>query len=305
MKNRIKKCLKKSVFFLGILFSLESTLAHAEAADVIYYSENVREIDISSIQSMLLIFPDSPFGVSCQGDTSKGKEEKLVEIKPPEDNSVYDQLAGAAALANTTGSLYNGLPNKINSSQKNIAQDLMSKRLILTPLKKTGVSTCTFELANQDSFTVEFHLNKKVILPAIEFKNLYQNVKKSSVIAQTIGGLNLFKILLSGNNISFFSDVTPPHPFSYFWSTANAQYKVEYIGTDKTSYKAWRIQGKLKNNISSFQLKPRGVGDLFYSASLNSENFQQEQSYKKGEVVSLYILSRADLQNYEMESLLP
>jgi hypothetical protein len=303
--NKNKRSFFQMVSIFGAVFSLVSVNAHAESADVIYYSETVRQIDISAIQSMLLIFPESPFGVSCQGDTSKGKEEKLVEIKPPEDNSVYDQLAGAAALSSTTGSLYNGLPNKINSTQKDIAQDLMSKRLVLTPLKKSGVSTCTFELSNQDSFTVEFHLNKKVIRPAIEFKNLYQNVKKSSVIAQTIGGLNLFKILLSGNNISFFSDITPSHPFSYFWDTANAQYTVEYIGTDKTSYKAWRIQGKLKNNIPSFQLKPKGVGDLFYSAALKDDNFHQAESYKKGEEVNLYVLSRADFQNYEMEALLP
>lgn len=305
MQKKIKRKFLQTVSIFGAVFSLVSVNAYAESADVIYYSENIRQIDISAIQSMLLIFPESPFGVSCQGDTSKGKEEKLVEIKPPEDNSVYDQLAGAASLANTTGSLYNGLPNKINSSQKDIAQELMSKRLVLTPLKKIGVSTCTFELSNHDSFTVEFHLSKKVILPAIEFKNLYQNVKKSSVIARSIGGLNLFKILLSGNNISFFSDITPPHPFSYFWNTANAQYSVEYIGTDKSSFKAWRIQGKLKNNIPSFQLKPRGVGDLFYSAALKDDNFHQEDFYKKGERVNLYILSRADLQNYEMEALLP
>lgn len=281
--------------------------ANAEQADVVYYSEAVRQIDISSIQSMLLIFPEAPFGVSCQGDSLRGKEERLVDIKPPDDNSSFDQLATSGSLSNVTGNLYNGLPNKVDSSQKNIAQDLLSKRLLLTPLRKSGVATCTFELSNQDSFTVEFHLSRKVIRPAIEFKNLYQNTKKASMIVQSIGGLNLFKVLISGNDVSFLSDMTPGqyNTLASTWNTSSANYKFEYIGTDKSSFKAWRINAKLKKNISNFQLSPKSVGDLYYSTVLNENSLSQKESYKKGEYVRLYVLSRADFQSYEMEALLP
>lgn len=187
-KSILNRCLKFSLFSFC---SSVSFFAYAEQADVVYFSESVRQIDVSSIQSMLLIFPEAPFGVSCQGDSLRGREERLVDIKPPDDNSSFDQLATSGSLSNSTGNLYNGLPNKVDSSQKNMAQDLLSRRLLLTPLKKSGIATCTFELSNQDSFTIEFHLSRKVIRPAIEFKNLYQNTKKASAIAQSIGGLNL------------------------------------------------------------------------------------------------------------------
>lgn len=299
--NRVLKfCLWS--FCLSISF-----FAYAEQADVVYFSETVRQIDISSIQSMLLIFPEAPFGVSCQGDSARGREERLVDIKPPDDNSSYDQLATSGSLLNSTGNLYNGLPNKVDSSQKNMAQDLLSRRLLLSPLKKSGIATCTFELSNQDSFTIEFHLSKKFIRPAIEFKNLYQNTKKASAIAQSIGGLNLFKILISGNDVSFLSDMTPSgfNTLASSWSTNTANYKFEYVGTDKSTFKAWRIIAKIKKTVSNFQLNPKGVGDLYYSAAMNDDSLHQKDSYKKGDHIRLYVLSRADFQSYEMEALLP
>jgi len=309
MMSTKKTKIKRILFNIGIISSSVGHYfnAYAEQADVVYYSEAVRQIDISSVQSMLLIFPEAPFGVSCQGDSLKGKGERLVDIKPPDDNSSYDQLATSGSLSNLTGNLYNGLPNKVDSSQKNMAQDLLSRRLLLTPLRKSGTATCTFELSNQDSFTVEFHLSKKVIRPAIEFKNLYQNTKKASAIAQSIGGLNLFKVLISGNDVSFLSDMTPSqfNTLASTWSTTAANYKFEYIGTDKSNFKAWRIHAKLKKNFSNFQLSPKSVGDLYYSTVMNENSLSQKESYKKGEYVRLYVLSRADFQSSEMEALLP
>ena len=297
---------------LPALFFCKAGFLYAKQPDAVYFSDNIKHVNISSTQQMLLIFPEAPFGRSCQNKEeisnkkkkfNKNNDDKLVDIKPPDENSSFSGLGdNSAYLANSTKNLYNGLPNKFDNMQNDLVKELLSKRLILTPLKKSGTAVCTFELADQESFTIAFHLMSDVVKPAIEFKNLYQNKKEATQISQSIGGLGVFKILLTGQEISFFSNVTP-----YDKELLNdlANYKIDYIGTDKNSYKAWRITARLKKNIEDkIVLKPKNLGDLFYSA-VSKNDSTYDDKYLANEKIKIFILSRPDLELSELKEILP
>lgn len=306
--------MRNKYLILPALLLCKAGFLYAKQADIVYFSDSIKHVDISSTQQMLLIFPDAPFGVSCQNrdDESNNKkkkkfnknnDDKLVDIKPPDENSSFTGIGdNSAYLANSSKNLYNGLPNKFDNMQNDLVKELLSKRLILTPIKKSGTAVCTFDLADQESFTIAFHLMSDTVKPAVEFKNLYQNKKQATQISQSIGGLGVFKILLSGQDISFFSNVTP-----YDRELLNnlATYKIDYIGTDKNSYKAWRITAKLKKDVEDkIILKPKNLGDLFYSA-ISKNDSTYDDKYLANEKIKIFILSRPDLELSELKEILP
>lgn len=255
----------------------------ANANEKFYYSNQIKEIKISNKDETLLEFPASPLASACQ-------PRGIVDITPAEVNPF------------TTQDVINAANRNANTPPKENEEDFISKFLKLSPNGKEGSATCTFSLSNNDSFQIKFNLTKNIQRPQIKFLNLYSNAPKAAEISKTLGGINIFRILVVGNNLSYFSDITD-NLVSKTWVSNIATYKFEYAGTDRNIYAAWKIRVYPKSKMTNEPLTVKNTGDVYFSAAVNTTN-PQKYEFETGEEFTLFILTRSDISEHEITGML-
>lgn len=290
----------KTKFLLGLL-SLAGTPV-ALAQDLYYYSESVRDILVSGNDDTLLFFPSPPLTSACQ-------PRGVVDL------TLVDEVADAAGGRLSNNALMEAARDaREKPAKENVAQgsqSLLSRALRLYPSRGSQDSTtCAFRLANGDSFSVRFGLSASLHKPQIEFRSLYQNAARGAEVSRSLGGLNLFRALVTGADLTFLANTTPTESDDEtkgkrkftVKTTSKARYTLVYRATDKAQFTVWRYEGKASAAIPVAPLKPQAMGDVLFSTIFRPGN---PEVIKDGESFSLYLLTRSDLEPREVEAILP
>jgi len=255
--------------------------AHADSTH--FFHETVRDEEISSDDETLLVFPSPPLAAVCQPTgVIELNLANSVDNFTKSKSSLSDLDAATCAAKGTckTSTLDSSLARMLSAVPKD-------------PYKTK--TTCSFRLSNNESFSVNFLLKSNMHKPKVEFKNLFENQDTNGDVTKTLGGMNVFRSLLTGENPTFFVDLTKivgkgDGPATYkTLRTKNSTYHLLYYGTDKTRFSAWRYKVSRQLPIEPLSKK---IGFLLYSAFVQKKN-------------ELILLTRHDVTVREIEALLP
>lgn len=306
---------KKYIYF-GLFFSQWiASISHAQ--EIFYFSDHARDLEVSSNSETMLSFPSPPYARVCQ-------PSGILDLYPIES---ADDLESVSLPLGFQDSGSKGLPLTGDSPQKvNASTDseLTASHLKLIPKKTSGSAVCAIRLSNEQVINVRFILNDLVSKPLIEFRSLLEKARSGSAYNETLGPINIFRAILSGGDLAFLVDDTPTlltsndstkngieilHSKPFTKSTPLASYRLEYVGTDKDLYKAWRFEGLAEKEIATSQdLRNVKIGELYFSAF---QRLSQEKSpdyvptIHSGEKFKLFVLSRGDISAQEMMEKLP
>ncbi len=276
----------KHLFFTTCLFLSQNAFS---IEGVHFFSEQIKDETISSRDETLLIFPSPPLASACQ-------PMGVLDITLQEESEVFNPRAGPAQIARAA-CLADG-----TCSEEAEKKEILAKLLKAVPIKgsQSSSTTCGFRLAGGESFSVRFVLDESIHKPKIEFKNLYQTADKAQDVTKALGGLNVFRSLLSGEKPTYLIDLTAKMRTSdntshrVYW-TKYGRYTLMYYGTDKSRYAAWQYHVTAKETSKIEKLKPKQLGQILYSALIPNK----EGAYK------FFLLTRSDVTAKEIEAILP
>jgi hypothetical protein len=237
----------------------------------------------------------------------------VVELYPLES---VGELEG---LLVPSGMNYKALPSESGSGGKSSHDDLLAKHLRLVPKRQAGTTTCAIRLVDGQVVTIRLVLGKMVAKPAVEFRSAWAKARGGAEIATTLGSLELFRALLLGGDLTFLVDETPPQererhgerPVKYSL-TDTTSYELQYVGTDKESFKAWKFRGTAAQTFRPVPIKDARLGDFYFSAFLPVSSgsgagvpTSPTHEFGRGEEFYFYVLSRSDISVREMLERLP
>lgn len=249
-----------------------------------YYNDAVRDEEISSEDETLLVFPSPPLAAVCQptGVVELNLANSIDNISKSKPS--FGDLDAATCAAKGT----------CKTTSRDTALARMLSAVPKDPYKTK--TTCSFRLSNNESFSVNFLLKTNMHKPKVEFKNLFENQDTSGEVTKSLGGMNVFRSLLNGENPTYLVDLTKivvngdgPATRGTL-RTKNSTYKLTYHGTDKTRFSAWRY--KVSGKFPFEPLTSKKIGLLLYSAFVESKH-------------ELVLLTRHDVSAREIEALLP
>ena len=251
-----------------------------------FYADKPRSLEINANDASLLLFPSPSLTHLCQPSgvvdlsTLKSLYQAQTILPNRQRYAVFDQI--------NQETKNNGVEDKNRDFG-------LARMLKITPLKRSGSTICAIGLVSGETVQVRFDLSSQLERPFVEFKHI-SDFKREGVINK-IGGLNIFRDLLKGGDLSYFINITPSFTR---WRTENANWKIEYVGTDYKTYKAWRIKGIARRNFEGPEfIETSFVGQIIFSA------WKKSRFLKKDDEYFLYLLTTHDFGKKEMMRRLP
>ena len=233
---------------------------NAFAVEKFYYGDLPKFLEVNSKDSMLLSFPSPPFSVSCQ-------PSGIVELNLIENERDL-QIPTIAQNPTLLDSFKKGndsiQPREV--SKINNPLDLILK---LNPIKEDKETRCSISLHNGETVSLRIITKIGIYRPLVKFESAMFVLNPSLSIS--LNYLDTFSELIRGNGISRFEDTTKDIS-EKDKSTKIAEYKLSYSSTDRSEYKAWIYQVKLKSDqAGQLSLLPSNVGDLYVSSLLRND----------------------------------
>lgn len=276
-----------AVFFLTLaplkVFSVEK----------FYYGDLPKFMEVNSRDSMLLSFPSPPLSVSCQ--PSGVVEMNLIES---ERDLQIPTIAQNPSLLDTFKKGADDIQNK-QQSKFNSPTDLILK---LVPIKEEKETRCSISLNNGETVSLRIIPKSGVFRPLVKLESAMSDLNPT--LSLSLNYLDIFSELIRGNGISRFEETTKDVSEKEK-TTKTANYKLIYSSSDRSEYRAWIFQVKLKTDIDSqLILQTSNVGDVFLSSLLRGD-ITRKGKFKKEEDLNLYILSRNSVSSKELMEKLP
>lgn len=271
---------------LSIIF-----LSFQAQGSTFFYGDKPRNLEVNGRDSTLLVFPSPSFTKLCQpgGVVDLNTIQSVVEAQALLPNSQkYDIMDQIRASSNV------GFQPKPTSKR----DTTVARMLKLTPLRKSGSTICAIRLVSGETVLVRFQLAKHLQRPFIEFKHI--GSFKTEGVINKLGGLNVFRDLLQGGDLTYFADVTP---VSKRFRTSSAAWTIDYVGTDEKAFKAWRVTGQARKSFEAPEfIRSDFVGQILFS-SWRSKGAPRE--LKADEDFTLFLLTTHDLEDSELKERLP
>jgi hypothetical protein len=278
-------------FLKLILFYLIST--NAFAIEKFYYGDLPKFLEVNAKDPMLLSFPSPPLSVSCQ-------PSGVVEINIIENERDL-QIPTIAQNPTLLDSFKKG-SDSIQARQVSKINNPLDLILKLNPIKEEKETRCSISLNNGEIVSLRIITKLGIYRPLVKFESAMSDANPS--LSLSLNYLDTFSELIRGNGISRFEETTKDIG-EKDKSTKMAEYKLSYSSTDRSEYKAWIYQVKLKSDLlGQLSLLPSNVGDLYVS-SLLIYDITKKGKFKKGEELNLYILSRSSISSKELMERLP
>lgn len=276
------------IFLNGNLFAVEK----------FYYGDIPKLLEINSKDSMLLNFPSAPLSVSCQ---PSGIVD-LTLIESDSDLQMIPSLNSNPTLLDSfkKSSIQESEEGKISGHQVQV--NPLANILKLNPTREGKESKCSISLSSGEVATIRFLPKEGVFRPLVRFESAFSNA--NPLLSLSINYLDVFAELIKGNGIKAFDDLTKD-VLEKEKKTKLAEYKLLYLSTNRSDYKAWIFSVKLKSDISNqLTLLSSNVGDVFVSSLLRSD-ITKKSKFKKDEELFFYILTRSSLSSIELFERLP
>lgn len=257
------------------------------ALEPVYYSDQLRHVDLRSTSPSLLLFETPAISVSCQPALVEFESLSKQNLGLDEQTQVQVKSLG----------------------EEKTDEEILLKRMIrIKPLRKEGRSRCAFVLSNGDEVNTEFSLKESITTPLIEFKpftslenkagtNLELHVLTSLLKGESIGILEKrddFKVCNNSHgNLQRCKNVRFDSKF--------ASYEIVYLGKND-SMSAWIIKTTLKQRSSFKEAASFATNHGLVSFSLT---IPQRAHYEKGDGIKHYIIARASFTKEDLEGVLP
>lgn len=264
----------------------------AFAIEKFYYGDLPKFLEVNAKDSMLLSFPAPPLSVSCQPsgivEINIIENERDLQIPTIAQNpTLLDSFKKESDLTHPRQ------VSKINPL------DLILK---LNPIKEDKETRCSISLNNGEVVSLRIITKTGVYRPLVSFESAFSDANPS--LSLSMNYLDLFSDLIRGNGISRFEDISKDI-VDKEKNTKLADYKLIYSATDRSEYKAWIYQVKLKSNLDNqISIQESNIGDLYVSSLLRSD-ITKKGKFKKDEELNLYILSKSSISSKELMERLP
>ncbi len=281
----------KSICFLILL----GTFKCAFAEFVHYFGDEPRVLEVNANEKTLLAFPAPAYTQICQPsgvialDTLVNRDE-IQQILPHASAMSFIERAdksGSTQIQDPAG-------------QGEERDSLVASLLKLTPLRQQGQTTCAIKLVSGETAMITFVLSETIQRPAVELQNIAR-VTEPAKVATKLGGLNIFRDLVSGGNLTYLIEISP-NKNSH--KTENARYRLVYLGSDDQNFKAWRFRGEARKDFTAPLFIESKMGQLLFSA-WRGNNYQNPRKFAAGEPFEFYALTGADVSYTELVAKLP
>lgn len=260
------------------------------------FGDKPRVLEVNAFEKTLLSFPSPALTQNCH----PGRVVALDVLERLEEaTQIVPQTSGVSFMEKIRAA--SQVESGLRKSDQSERGDEVARLLRLTPLRQSGSTTCAIKLVTGDTVMVTFVLSATVQRPVVEFENI-SSASSPAKISAKLGGINIFRDLLSGGDLTYLIDITPVFGRSH--NTENAKYKLSYLGTDNENVRAWRLHGEAKTSFEAPLFLDAPMGQLLFSAWKSSDR-QNPRKLEQGMGFSLYLLTTADIQIEEVLIKLP
>lgn len=252
-------------------------------SEIIYFGSTFKEVEVSSKDSTLILFPTPPISVSCQ--------PALLQFEP----------LGSDGLSVRESQTF-----KAKELEEKNENGLSKRFLRLSPQAESGTSKCSFTLSSGSEVPLSLILKQDIAKPLIELKPIDS---KFVNIGEEDRQLYILKAILDDKPIyleettSYLkcsSNVSPQCERSHHETTLGS-YIIEYSGIN-SNVSAWKIRFILKKNSKFKELSDlkSSSGLLFYSLTK-----PQKSEFISGDTGWHYIVGQPSLTRNELIGMLP
>lgn len=266
-------------------------LSFQAQGNTFFYGDKPRNLEVNGRDSTLLVFPSPSFTKLCQpgGIVDLSTLQSIVEAQTLLPNSQKYDIMDQIRASNNAG---------FQPKQPKERDTTVARMLKLTPLRKSGSTICAIRLVSGETVLVRFQLSKHLQRPFIEFKHI--GSFKTEGVINKLGGLNVFRDLLQGGDLTYFADVTPVYKT---FTTPFAKWTIDYVGTDEKAFKAWRLTGTARKAFEAPEfIRSDFVGQFLFSSWRSKGS---PRTLKPDEDFTLFLLTTHDLDDGELKERLP
>ncbi|MCB9229702.1 MAG: hypothetical protein H6618_08835 [Deltaproteobacteria bacterium] len=257
------------------------------AAGPVYYSDQLRHVELRSTSPSLLLFEAPAISVSCQPALVEFESLTKQTLALDEQNQVRAKSLG---------------------EDKKDDEVLLRRMIRIKPLRREGSSRCAFVLSNGDEVNAEFLLRETVITPLVEFKPFTSPESTTGTNQE----LHVLSSLLKGEPMGFLENrddhkiCSSGHRgqkscINFRFDSKFATYEIVYLGKN-AGMSAWIIKAILKKQASFKEAAGFNAKRGLVSFSLTTP---QRNHYEKGEGIRHHIIAKASLTKEDLQGILP
>ena len=278
------------MYKIFLLLSLFALCRELYAQKIVYYGNDPKQVEVNAYEQTMLSFPAAAYAYHCN-------PSDVFDFHAVENLSDYDQMTLQIMKSDKAEA------DKVRKTEAKTTARLLK----LLPLKPNKTARCIFRLADEDVINVSFFSTPDIMVPAIDFRPISEQVKSQVSMINDGKPIGVFRELLKGGNLSFLNEVTPKIGYNFARKiTEKASYVVTYAANDSSNYSVWRISAKANAPFEFPKNFSPKIGQLLYSAyKKKSGKTPIPLKLNKDENFYIYLMGSLNLTKHDVLGMMP